>query len=153
MAVVQTIAAISAFPLTPAELPSMRAALIGAGLPIDDLDAPCLALFACVRNGRILGYGGLEVHGGVALARSIVVAPDHRGEGVGRRIVELLLAQAAELGARRIYLLTMDAETYFASLGFVAVDRRKAPAAILATRQMAALCPASATLMMKALTS
>jgi GNAT superfamily N-acetyltransferase len=149
MTVAQT-AAISSFPLPPGELPALRAALSAAGLPIDDLDAPCLGLFAYARNDRIVGYGGLEVYGDDALARSIVVALEHRGEGVGRRIVELLLAQAAGLGARRLYLLTTNAERYFAGLGFAAIDRREAPAAILATRQMAALCPASATLMMKA---
>ena len=141
-----------ASPLVAEALPAMRAALRAASLPADDLDEPSLTLFAYERFGRVVGYGGFEVHGDVALLRSIVVRPDHRSEGIGRRIVELLIASAGGLGVERAYLLTTDARDYFEGLGFEVVDRRDAPAALMQTRQMAGLCPASAVLMAKALT-
>ena len=81
--------------------------------------------------------------------RSIVVAPNQRRQGVGRRIVELLLMNASSWGVRRAFLLTANAQAYFEGLGFAVVDRNNAPPAILATRQAAELCPVSAVLMAK----
>ena len=43
------------------------------------------------------------------------------------------------------------AKDYFERLGFVAIDRAAAPAAIVATRQAACLRPKTAPLMVKAL--
>ena len=139
-----------ATPLAAGRLSDMAAALTGAALPIDDLEEPRLSPFAFALDGRMVGYGGLEIYGDVVLIRSIVVLPEHRGKGVGRRIVELLLAEAGKTGACRGYLLTTDAQGYFADLGFSVVDRRAAPTSILATREATALCPASAVLMAKA---
>ena len=132
-------------------LAGLRAALRADGLPDDDLDADGVKLFAFDLGGDTIGYGGLEVRGGHALLRSIVVDPARRREGVGRRIVEFLGATAAREGVRRGFLLTTGARRYFERMGFVAVDRRDAPPEILATRQATGLCPASAVLMAKAL--
>jgi arsenate reductase (glutaredoxin) len=74
------------------------------------------------------------------------VVPARRRQGVGRRIVELLLMNASSRSVRRAFLLTTDAQAYFEGLGFALDDRKHAPSAILATRQAARLCPASAVL-------
>lgn len=142
---------LDASPLARADMPAMREALRAAALPADDLDAPDVMLFAFRRGGDNVGHGGFELHGEDALLRSIVVDPAFRGEGLGRRIVEWLGACARDLGGARGFLLTTNADRYFAKLGFAPVDRRDAPESIKATRQMAALCPSSAVLMMKAL--
>ena len=42
----------------------------------------------------------------VALLEDMVVHPDHRGEGVGSRLVEAAIETARESGCRRITLLT-----------------------------------------------
>jgi len=145
-------ASLRAMPLAPGQLPALREALRGCGLPADDLEAGGVILFALEEDGFIVGYGGLEIYGDDALIRSIVVLPAHRRRGVGRRIVARLLAEAARLGASRAYLLTTDARAYFEALGFAVVDRRDAPPAILTTRQASALRPAAAALMVKATT-
>ena len=134
-----------------ANMSALREALQAAGLPADDLDAPDVTMFAFQRAGKLVGYGGLELHGDDALLRSIIVDRKHRSEGVGRRIVAMLSACARDLGGKRGFLLTTSADRYFAKLGFASVDRRNAPESIRATRQMAASCPASAVLMKKAL--
>ncbi|MGO9421294.1 arsenic resistance N-acetyltransferase ArsN2 [Roseiarcus sp.] len=133
------------------DLVGLRNALRAAGLPEDDLDADGVSLFAFEQGGSVVGYGGLEIYGGHALLRSIVVDPARRREGLGRRIVEFLNANAARESVRRAFLLTTDARAYFEGLGFAAIDRRDAPPEILATRQATGLCPASAVLMAKAL--
>jgi arsenate reductase len=78
------------------------------------------------------------------------VVPARRRQGVGYRIVELLLMNASSRSVRRAFLLTTDAQAYFGGLGFAPDDRKHAhkhaPSAILATRQAARLCPASAVL-------
>ncbi len=138
-------------PLSAQALAAAGAALTAAHLPVDDFASEGVKLFAFRQAGDIVGYGGFERYGEDALVRSIVVVPDRRRRGFGRRIVESVLAQARKHGAERAYLLTIDAQHYFAGLGFVVVDRASAPASILATRQARASCPVSAVLMMKAL--
>ena len=66
----------------------------------------------------------------------------------------LLMRRAYDAGARQAYVLTGDSEArgFFNRLGFEAIDRSAAPAAILATRQASELCPASATLLTKRIT-
>ena len=104
-------------------LAAARAVLTATHLPIDDLAAEGVNLFTFEEAGKIVGYGGFERYGENALVRSIVVVPDRRRRGFGRRIVESVLAQARKHGAERAYLLTIDAQHYFAGLGFVVVDR------------------------------
>jgi len=139
-------------PLSVGGREAMSEALRRADLPTDDLDEAGVRAFAFAdRDGAIVGHGGLEIHGEHALMRSIVVEPSRRGRGEGRAIVDWLLAEASAHGAARVYLLTTTARAFFATLGFAAVARADAPAAILATRQAAGLCAASAALMVKAL--
>ena len=138
-------------PLSAHALAAAGAVLTAARLPVDDFAAEGVKLFAFRQAGDIVGYGGFERYGEDALVRSIVVVPDRRRSGLGRRIVGDVLAQARKEGAERAYLLTIDAQDYFARLGFVVVDRASAPVSILATRQAASLCPLSAAMMMKSL--
>jgi GNAT superfamily N-acetyltransferase len=125
------------------------AALQGAGLPADDLERPGVLLLAFRAEGRLAGYGGLELHGAEALLRSVLVLPERRGAGVGRAITERLLRRAAEAGARRVFLLTADAAGFFERLGFARIPREAAPDAIAGTPQMAGLCPSTAALLVR----
>ncbi|WP_281017314.1 arsenic resistance N-acetyltransferase ArsN2 [Roseiarcus fermentans] len=143
---------LDAAPVARGELATLGRALRAAGLLDDDLDAEGLTLYAFAQGDGVIGYGGLELCGESALVRSILVDAGARRHGVGRRIVEHLLMTAARGGVRRAFLLTTDARAFFERLGFTAIDRKSAPSEILATRQAAGLCPASAVLMVKALT-
>jgi N-acetylglutamate synthase-like GNAT family acetyltransferase len=94
-----------------------------------------------------MGNDSLESCGNDVLLRSIVMHPEARGKGLGRRATFLLLEAARKAGAGRAFLLTTDAKAFFEALGFRAVERTDAPADILATRQAAALCPSTAPLL------
>jgi GNAT superfamily N-acetyltransferase len=48
----------------------------------------------------------------------VFVAPEHRGRGMGKWLVERLLAHPDLAGLRRICLMTRDAHTLYHSLGF-----------------------------------
>ncbi len=143
--------ALQSRPLTAHDRDGLRQALNAEGLPTGDLAEEGIRLFAFECDGRLSGYGGLEVHGDAALLRSIVVDPGMRRERIGAGIVEALVRLAAREGATRAFILTTNAADYFGRLGFAAIDRSEAPDAILATRQAARLCPATAVLMAKTL--
>ncbi|MGO4568266.1 arsenic resistance N-acetyltransferase ArsN2 [Rhizobium sp. 2YAF20] len=130
---------------------SLRAALSGAGLPIDDLTDAGRSFFRFSRDGETVGFGGLELYGEAALLRSIVVLSDRQGFGFGHAITLGLLNQAHRRGAGAAYLLTESAAPFFQSLGFRPIARDEAPSEILTTRQAASLCPASAVLMVRSL--
>lgn len=103
--------------------------------------------FLAASDGLVVGCGGLEVYGDVALLRSVAVDPAHRGEGCGMALVRGLLGQATERGVDAVYLLTTTAADFFERLGFERLDRADAPAAVRESREFAETCPASATCM------
>jgi GNAT superfamily N-acetyltransferase len=139
-------------PLRSDEIEAFRLALVEAGLPADDIAATGVQPFRFERNLKPVGYGALEVYGSTVLLRSIIVATDARGEGVGRAITEWLLAHAGALGAERAFLFTTNARAYFEEIGFEVVGRSKAPESILTTRQAIGLCPASTVLLTRTVT-
>ncbi len=139
-------------PLRSDEIEAFRLALVEAGLPADDIAATGVQPFRFERNLKPVGYGALEVYGRDVLLRSIVVATDARGEGVGRAITEWLLAYSGALGAGRAFLFTTNARAYFEGIGLEVVDRSTAPQSILTTRQAIGLCPASAVLLTRTVT-
>ncbi len=117
-------------------------ALEEAGMPRDDLAASRGLYFALVDGrGSPLGYCGYEPLGNaLALIRSCVVPTEHRGKGVGRAMIRDLIEMLAAEGMRDLYLFTMDADPFFARLGFEAVARDAAPDAIRATSQFSSEC-------------
>ena len=126
---------------------AIAALLTFAGLPLPDAtDVPVRMLVA--RDGaRLAGCAGWERHGAVALLRSVAVAPELRGARIGQALVRDVLARVEAEGAREIVLLTTDAAGFFATLGFVRVERSALPGEVRAARQVAAQCCADATCM------
>nr|WP_211215270.1 amino-acid N-acetyltransferase [Actinoalloteichus spitiensis] len=69
-------------------------------------------------GGEIVGCGALHVlWEDLAEIRTVAVAPEAAGRGVGRAVVGRLVEVAVELGLRRIFVLTFET-TFFARLGF-----------------------------------
>ncbi|MEF9443339.1 arsenic resistance N-acetyltransferase ArsN2 [Burkholderia sp. 1B3(2022)] len=131
---------------------ALQQALLHAALPTDDLEEPGRSFFAYeTLAGSLLGYGGFERYGDQVLVRSLVVRTEHRRHGIGRNMLAVLLRDAFDAGGRTAWLLTSTAAAFFEAAGFKAKARELAPAEVLATRQAAALCPASAVLMSRAI--
>lgn len=137
--------------LRPAEHEGLRAALAAEGLPTEDLSSAHNRFYVLEEGGRVLGYAGVERHGADALLRSLVVPAERRGAGIGRRLVEALMAEARRLGHREVYLLTLSAAGFFERLGFARIERAALPPALAASPQATRLCPASAVAMMRRL--
>jgi N-acetylglutamate synthase-like GNAT family acetyltransferase len=141
---------LTAIPLAIWERDGLAAALRKSALPADDVTA-AEPLFWRFEADVPVGFGGLEVHAADALLRSVVTLPPLRNRGYGSAIVVALEAEAMLLKCRSVWLLTTSAARLFERLGYATCDRAAVPEAIRATPQFAALCPASATAMVKRL--
>lgn len=137
-------------PAVAADLDSARELLQSAGLPVADLDATHLALCA-EKDEQLHGVIGVENCGEVALLRSLVIAAQTRGAGIGAALVTALEADAAVASVSELWLLTVDADAFFIRLGYQRRERADAPAAIQATQEFSGLCPGNAVLMSKRL--
>jgi N-acetylglutamate synthase-like GNAT family acetyltransferase len=134
----------------PEDLARVVALLDKAGLPAADIKRDGLRDFIVALDaGEIIGAAGLERHGEHGLLRSLVVAPDWRGHGLGAALVDAVEANARLLGVRSLSLLTGTAAPFFAARGYAAIARSHAPPPIQASMEFATLCPASSTCMHK----
>jgi N-acetylglutamate synthase-like GNAT family acetyltransferase/SAM-dependent methyltransferase len=135
-------------PATAADAARVTALLQQASLPLDGVPAD-LAHFIVAETPEegIIGVTGIELHDGAALLRSTAVEPSWQGSGVGRVLVEAMLAHALQCRAREVFLLTTTASGYFPKFGFVGVDRGAVPAAVQASAEFRGACPDSATAM------
>jgi amino-acid N-acetyltransferase len=133
-------------------LPSVRRLLAEAQLPSSDLtEAHLEHFFACGLDGAPEGVVGLELHGDVALLRSLAVGARSRGQGCAGALLAHAEAFARAQGVRELYLLTTTAERFFERKGYARLHRDAAPAAIRQTPEFSALCPASSAFMVKRL--
>lgn len=131
----------------PADFEPVCALLTQAGLPTHGVAESLHDFVVAVRDGVVVGTGGLEAADGHALMRSVVVRADEQGAGTGGIIVSRLLASARQRGLDQIWLLTETAPSFFARFGFRPAARDEAPAALRATAGFRACCGANAVAM------
>lgn len=86
-------------------------------------DAP-VRMWVARHEGTVVGAAGLELHRPHGLLRSVVVAPSHRGRGLGAALTRSVIAAAREAGLTQLYLLTLHASAYFAGHGFAPITRK-----------------------------
>jgi amino-acid N-acetyltransferase len=133
------------------DLSVVRVLLEQAGLPTSDL-AVAKPKFTVLREKeRIVAAGALQPFGSAALVRSVVVAGDRRGAGLGRIIVQELEKIARKARVARLFLLTETAGEFFAHQGYRVIERTDAPQDVQASEEFRSLCPVSAACMMKRL--
>ena len=73
-------------------------------------------------DGDVVGCGALHVlWEDLAEVRTVAVAPQAAGRGVGRAIVSRLVGVARDLGLARVFVLTFETE-FFGRHGFVKID-------------------------------
>ena len=124
------------------------AALLGAcGLPLAGAEPHVEEFVVATRGDAIVGCAGLERHGAAALLRSVAVAPELRGTGLGVALVEAAIARARAGGVDTLALLTTTAERYFPRFGFRVAPRDALPESLHASEELRGACPASAVAM------
>ncbi|MEP6801531.1 MAG: arsenic resistance N-acetyltransferase ArsN2 [Acidobacteriota bacterium] len=132
----------------PADFDAVVALLTAARLPVQGLSSTLPgALVAVAPDGRLAGCVALEFYGPAALLRSLAVASERRGQGLGERLTAEALRLAAATGASDVYLLTETAAGFFPRFGFVREERSQAPAPIQDSVEFRSVCPSTAILM------
>ena len=133
------------------DLAAIRVLLASLDLPSEDLGQSNPTFIVARDHDRLVGCVGLEQCGDDVLLRSLAVGGESQGAGVGTALHARALAEASRRGTRALYLLTTTAAAFFARLGYVPVERTNVPPLVAATAEFKALCPATATCMMRVL--
>ncbi len=137
-------------PARASDLPIAARWLSAEGLPVDDLTADHMdAFIVATQAGQPVGMIGIEKFDGVGLLRSLIVDTACRGAGLGTRLVTELELTARNEHIDELWLLTIDADAFFARHGYVVAERDHAPDAIRDTAEFSTLCPGDAVLMCK----
>ncbi len=83
--------------------------------------------YVAIWDNRVIGCGALNIiWDNLAEVRSLAIAPDHVGQGLGRAIVDRLLIDAAELAFSQVFTLTYK-PGFFEKLGFTRIDKKDLP--------------------------
>lgn len=83
--------------------------------------------FVADKDGEVIGCCALHVSWeDLAEVKSLAVAEDYQGEGLGRKLVERCLEEAREIGVRKVFALTYKPK-FFESLGFRLIDKDDLP--------------------------
>jgi amino-acid N-acetyltransferase len=123
-----------------ADTAAVEGLLRAAHLPLDGA-ADALSRAVVARDeDSIVGAAAVERYGDAGLLRSVVVAADRRGTGVGRELVAAAEAMARDEGIRDLYLITETAETWFPRLGYEVVDGQVAEAAVGGSIELTTVC-------------
>ncbi|MGC8594399.1 MAG: N-acetyltransferase [Candidatus Kryptoniota bacterium] len=83
--------------------------------------------FVAVRDEEVLACGSLDITWtDLAELRSLAVREDVQSHGLGTKIVNALMADAVELGLKRVFALTYKPH-FFERLGFKIIDKQLLP--------------------------
>jgi ribosomal-protein-alanine acetyltransferase len=96
-----------------------------------ELLAPHTTYVVAEESNSLIGYAGLSKLPTTNSSdiQTIAVSESHRGLGVGRKLMESLLAFAKEQKAKEVFLEVREdkptPQSLYSSLGFRAIDRRE----------------------------
>src|ERR1700722_3085395 len=97
---------------TAADLRDIQDLLTDALLPVDGVVGSLATFVVAEHDGKLVGAAGLELCGEDALLRSVVVAQEWRSRGLGRELVDQVIAEGKTRRLRALYLLTTTAEQF-----------------------------------------
>jgi len=84
------------------------------------------AVVSAWRGGRLVGFGRATSDGVLrAVLWDVVVAGEEQGQGLGRQLVEALLASRNLAGVERVYLMTTNSTGFYKRLGFDVITNQK----------------------------
>jgi len=125
----------------PRDLTDVLALLQRSDLPTSDLaDANPNDFRVIELAGALAGCVAVETHGTHGLLRSLAVDASSRGTGLGMQLVEVAEALARQRELASLVLLTETAESFFERLGYVQMERAKAPAVIQKSSEFSSVC-------------
>jgi len=78
-------------------------------------------------GGRVVGCAAVDIFwSDLAEIKSLAVAPDRSGRGLGTQLVSASIADARKLGIRKVFVLTYE-QDFFRRQGFEVIDRESLP--------------------------
>lgn len=99
-----------------------------AGSLREDLNSPFANYFYVTVDGEFAGYGGFLALSGEGEITRIAVLPRFRRTGLGKKLMEAMLAKACELGLETMFLEVRESNApaigLYRSFGFEQVGRR-----------------------------
>jgi len=72
------------------DIQAIKELICSSGLPSSDVDGKAQKILVAESDGKIVATGSIEKLGGIALIRSIAVAPEYRKNGIASNIYQLL---------------------------------------------------------------
>jgi len=138
-------------PAAPTDLPAILELLATSKLPRASIEAHVASTLVARDDSGIVGSAALELYGSAALLRSVAVATELRGQGLGAALTVAALDLARRRGVRTVYLLTETAGQFFPKFGFTAITRAQVEPAVLESPEFTTACPKSAMVMVKQL--
>jgi len=136
---------------TAADWPAVRDLLVRVDLPLDGAEKAFETGLVAVEDDRLVGCAAVETFDGAALLRSVAVAPQRQGSGIGTSLVQAAEALARQAGADEMILLTETAEPWFQALGYERIDRATVAADVAASVEFATACSETAVAMRRSL--
>lgn len=131
----------------PDELNAVLTLLADASLPPDGVAEHFEHFLVARAEDRVVGAVGMEHYGQSALLRSLAVAAEYQGQGLGRALTERLLQEARGRGVKRVFLLTETAADFFPRFGFKRIAREEADAEVQRSVEFRTACCQSAACM------
>lgn len=119
----------------PLDLPEVETLLKRADLPALDPHPVLANLLVADGETGVVGVVALDVAGRSGLIRAIVVEVDRRGQGVGGDLMQSLMARAAELGLKQLYVIASGGVDFFTARGFAPAGPEALPAFVRETHR------------------
>lgn len=83
--------------------------------------------WVCEKSGGVAGCAALHISWqDLGEIRSLAVAEQHQGKGIGTHLVEACVREARELGLEKLFVLTYETE-FFAGFGFRKCAKKELP--------------------------
>lgn len=134
-------------PSRPEDFEGVVALLRAADLPSAGVREHFSEFLVATGSGGLVGAAGIERYGTFGLLRSVVVAEDARGRGLGQLLTSRALERAGERRLLAVYLLTTTSAAFFERFGFRRVTRAGVPTELYASAELQGACPDSAIMM------
>jgi len=79
------------------------------------------------QDGKLIGVGALHIiWDEMAEIRALAIAPEAKKQGIGRKIVSMLVEEARDLGVKQVFALTYQ-PVFFSKCGFTEVPKENLP--------------------------
>lgn len=86
-----------------------------------------LSFYVAVEENEVVGAGSLYIYDeSLSEIRSLAVSDDHKGKGIGKKITQIIVDDAKQLGIERMISLTYQIE-FFTKLKFHIIEKETIP--------------------------